>query len=272
VVPEISIGDDEGRQVTLRIGATADVSSEDENSLLPVFGISMRRDLGEAHQFVSFDYAGSSQVPGYTVLKSNPMGLFGGNADLGRERADEFSLTLGHRSSDWYTTLTAFYRKDDNLVDWTFSSGAPFARQANAVDLDVFGLQLVYGRSWRMVDLVAGYTYLEKEEDYIVDTVDASFYALNFARHRATLALRIRLSDRLELLLDNQYRQQEANPLRASSDTAFVASAAIVWNPPNGRGLGVALAVDNIGDDDFEQFPGTPAVGQQLSLSGRYDW
>ena len=272
VVPEITVADDEGRQVTLRIGATADVSSEDENSVLPVLGLSLTRDLGGDSQFISLDYAGTSQLPGYTVLKSRPAGLFGGNADLGRERADEFSLTMGHTSSDWYTTISAFYRKDDDLVDWTYSSGAPFARQANAVDLDVIGAQLLYGRSWQKVDLVAGYSYLDKDEDYKVDTVDASFYALNFARHRATLALRIRLSDRLELLLDNEYRQQEANPLRASSDNAFVSSAAIAWNPQNGRGLGVALAVDNIGDDDFEQFPGTPAVGQQVSLSARYDW
>ncbi|MEM7279101.1 MAG: TonB-dependent receptor [Pseudomonadota bacterium] len=272
VVPEITVGDDEGRQVTFRVGATADVSSEDENSVLPVLGIRVTRNKGGDNQYVSLDYAGTSQVPGYTVLNSRPAGLFGGNPDLGRERADEFSLTLGQESSDWYTNFTAFYRKDDDLVDWTFSSGAPFARQANAVDLDVFGAQLVYGRSWRNVDLVAGYSYLDKDEDYIVDTVDASFYALNFARHRATLALRFRLSDRLELLLDNEYRQQEANPLRASSDNAFISSAAIAWNPQNGRGLGVALAIDNIGDDDFEQFPGTPAVGQQLSLSARYDW
>jgi hypothetical protein len=157
-------------------------------------------------------------------------------------------------------------------VDWTYSSGAPFARQANAVDLDVFGAQLLYSRSWQAIDIVAGYSYLDKDEDYKVDTVDASFYALNFGRHRATLALRVRFSDRLELLLDNEYREQQANPLRASSDNAFISSAALTWHAQDGRGPGVALAVDNIGDDDFEQFPGTPAVGRQVSLSVRYDW
>jgi hypothetical protein len=38
------------------------------------------------------------------------------------------------------------------------------------------------------------------------------------------------------------------------------------------KGLGVVLSADNLGDDDYQQFPGTPAVGRQLSLSLRYDW
>ena len=204
LVPEITLIDGIERQLTLRAGVSADISSEDENTVLPVLGVTLRREVAGGSQFVSLDYAGTSQVPGYTALKSPPAGLFGGNANLGRERADELSLTLGQENGDWRGTVTTFFRKDDKLVDWTFSSGAPFARQANAVDLDVFGAQLLFSRSWRAFDLVAGYSYLDKKEDYRVDTVDASFYALNFARHRATLAIRVRISERMELLLDNE--------------------------------------------------------------------
>ena len=272
VVPEIDVSLDADRSVVLRTGFSLDVSSEDDNEILPVVGITLSRDTGGDRSFISLDYAATSQVPGYTVLKSRPAGLFGGNANLGRERADELSLVLGRESRDWYGTITAFFRQDDDLVDWTYESGAPFARQANAVDIEVFGLQLLFSKSWQNVDLVAGYSYMDKDENYLSDTVDASYYALNFARHRATLALRIDISDRLELRLDNEYREQQANPLRASSDSAFINSATLAWRPINGRGLGVALAADNIGDDDFQQFPGTPAVGQQVSLSVRYDW
>ena len=149
------------------------------------------------------------------------------------------------------------------------SSGAPFSRQANAVDLDVFGAQLLFSRSWAAFDLVAGYSYLDKNEDYRVDTVDASFYALNFARHRATLAIRVRVSERMELLLDNEYRQQQPNPLRTSADHAFISSAALTWNNGDGNGLGLALAVDNIGDDDFE-LVATIQSSQSLVTSSRF--
>jgi hypothetical protein len=111
--------------------------------------VTFSRDDGGDRSYVSLDYAATSQVPGYTVLNSRPAGLFGGNPDLGRERADELSLVLGRDSQDWYTTVTAFYRQDDDLVDWTYESGAPFARQANAVDIDVVGVQILYGKAGR---------------------------------------------------------------------------------------------------------------------------
>ena len=34
----------------------------------------------------------------------------------------------------------------------------------------------------------------------------------------------------------------------------------------------LALTADNLTDDDYQQFPGTPAVGRQVSLSARYQW
>jgi len=272
IVPSIDLSRSTDRSVTLRAGASVDISSRDSNEVLPVLGVTVRRDLNNASQFFSLEYAGTSQVPGYTVLNSRPTGLFGGNPDLGRERADELSLSFGRESDERHMNLTAFYRRDDDLVDWTYDSGAAFARQANDVDIDVIGVALVFGRRWQSLDLIAGYTYLDKDADYGSASVDASFYALNFARHRATLAIGYQLNDRLHLKLDNEYRQQEENPLRASSDSAFVVSASLAWEPPNGHGFGVAIAVDNLGDDDYEQFPGTPAVGRQFSVSVRYDW
>jgi len=221
---------------------------------------------------LSLEYAGSSQLPGYTVLKSRPTGLFGGNPDLGREKARQISLSAGKQGADWDGALTLFYRKDDDLVDWTFESGAPFARQANPVDIDVFGVEAFIRRHWQAFDLVASYTYLDKDADYGTATVDASFYALNFAKQRATLAASYRFTDRLELRLDNEYRRQESNPLRASSDSAFLVSASLAWEPPEGRGFGIALTADNLTDDDYQQFPGTPAVGRPVSLSARYLW
>ena len=272
VVPEIELSRSADRSVLLRVGASLDVSNRDSNEVLPVLGITVRSGDGALQHIVSLEYAGTSQVPGYTVLNSRPTGLFGGNPDLGRERADELSLSIGRESEDWQSSMTLFMRKDDDLVDWTYDSGAPFARQANDVDIDVLGAALLFSRHWQAVDLVAGYTYLDKDADYGSASVDASFYALNFARHRATLAINYRIGRQLILRLDNEYREQESNPLRASADSAFLVSASLAWQPAGGRGFGVALVADNLGDDDFEQFPGTPAVGRQLSFNVRYDW
>lgn len=272
VVPSFDIVQTDDKTVTLRFGANADWSNRDSSAVSPVLGATVRKSSAHGESFIALEYAGSSQLPGYTVLNSRPSGLFGGNPDLGREKARQLSLSFGKEASGWNATLTAFYRRDDDLVDWTFESGAPFARQANSVDLDVYGLEVFASRRWNALDVVAGYTFLDKDADYGSAVIDASYYALNFARHRATLAVRYRFGERIELRLDNELRMQEKNPLRSSSDRAFLMSATLAWEPPDGSGFSVALAADNLTDDDYQQFPGTPAVGRQLSLSARYAW
>ncbi len=258
------------QEITLRFGATADWSNRDGSDVSPLLGATIRGTGRSSARYLSMEYAETSQLPGYTALNSRPAGLFGGNPDLGREKARQLMLAAGRDGESWDGKVTVFYREDDDLVDWTFATGAPFARQANAVDIDVLGIELFARWRWEDADLVASYTYLDKDADYGSAIVDASFYALNFATHRATLALRYRFAGDFELLWDNEYREQRDNPLRAGSDEALLSSLAVTWSSPGGFGL--ALTVDNLTDDDYQQFPGTPAVGRQLSLSAGYQW
>ncbi|MDX1499743.1 MAG: hypothetical protein R3176_07595 [Woeseiaceae bacterium] len=270
LVPARRIERPSGRSVTFRFGGTLDASNRDASAFSPVLGMTVEETLPDGTRHVTLEYAATSQLPGYTVLGSGPSGLFGGNPDLGREKARQLLLSVGQQAFDWRGTITVFYRADDDLVDWTFSSDSPFARQANPVDIDVFGVELLYSSTFGPARVSIGYTWLDKEADYGEADVDASFYALNFARHRATLALRYRLPRSLELRLDTEYREQEENALRASSDTAVVVAASLGWQHANG--FGVALIADNLTDDDYQQFPGTPAVGRQVSLRARYEW
>ena len=272
VVPSIDVARADDRTITLRFGATFDWSNRDSNQVSPVLGATLRKTSSNGSRHYSIEYAATSQLPGYTVLNSPPAGLFGGNSDLGREKARQLSVSAGTETADWDGKLTLFYRQDDELVDWTFASVAPLARQANPVDLDVLGVEAFIRRRWRSLDLVGSYTYLDKDADYGAAVVDASFYALNFATHRATLAARYRFTDRIELRWDNEYREQRRNPLRGGSDEALLVSLALAWEPPDSRGFGLAITADNLTDDSYEQFPGTPAVGRQVSLSAKYLW
>ena len=91
-----------------RFGASVDISNRDSNEVLPVIGLTMQRDVANGSRFLSLEYAGTSQVPGYTVLNSGPSGLFGGNPDLGRERADELSMDqLAERYLEIYERAAA---------------------------------------------------------------------------------------------------------------------------------------------------------------------
>jgi vitamin B12 transporter len=272
LVPTIDISLSGNRMVRARIGASLDSSNRDSNAVSPVAAVRLKTTTAGGDNFYELEYVSTSQLPGYTALNSRPAGLFGGNPDLGREKAKQLSLSYRRESLSWSGSASLFYRDDSDLVDWTYSTDTPFSRQANPVDLDVLGLELLVNRQWNSLGLFAGYTYLDKDENYGMAVVDASFYALNYARHRATLAIQYFITQRLELRMDNEYRVQKDNPLRTTRDTAYLVSLALVFRPENIDGLGLTLGADNLTDSDYQFFPGTPAVGRQLSFSAAYRW
>jgi vitamin B12 transporter len=203
VVPSIESSLASGSTLLWRAGATLDYSDRDSNAASPLLSVTLSRtDAGGSTNY-SLEYAATSQVPGYTALKSNPSGLFGGNPNLGREKAKQLAVSIERDTGDWQMRATLFSRRDDKLVDWTYSTVSPFSRQANAVDIDVLGFEAFFVRAWESVDIAIGYTALDKDADYGTAQVDASFYALNFAKHRATLAFVYRFSGSFEFRLDN---------------------------------------------------------------------
>jgi outer membrane receptor protein involved in Fe transport len=212
-------------------------------------------------------------VPGYTAVASNPdSGLFRGNASLGRERSDNFEAGGEWRIGDLQLEASVFHRRDDDLVDWTYSrSMAPLAaRTANNVDIRTTGIELLVRGRWSWLRWVAGYTWLTKREEYGLDEVDASFYALNYPRHRATLALIAKPHPTLELRADHELRDQAPNVLRHGRDRVVLASARVIYKSPAWRGLVVTLAADNLYDLGFQEIPGVPGARRRASVGASY--
>jgi len=120
---------------------------------------------------------------------------------------------------------------------------------------------------------VIGYTWLGKGADYRGAAVDASFYALNYARHRLTAALTARLGHGFELRLDNEFRAQEPNALRtAGGDSALLSSVGLTYRPPSWRRFAVTVAIDNLWDEDFQELPSVPASPRETSARVSYAW
>jgi len=262
----------DGRVLILGAGLRADISNRDEDALLPLFEIALEWSGAQSTNRLGLDYTRTSQVPGYTALKSPPTGLFGGNPNLGRAFASTTALAFDRTTLNLELSTALFHRKDDDLVDWTYRAGAPFARQANTVDMDVTGWEAaVVWRSSR-AEFVGGYTFLHKDEDYGTAAVDASYYALNYARHRFTFALTWQPLDALAFRLDTEYRAQFENPLRGGKDRAFNGSASLTWQLPMIRNASLGAVIDNLTDDDFQEFPGTPAIGRRGSVFAELTW
>ena len=147
------------------------------------------------------------------------------------------------------------------------------ARTANAVDVATTGLEIVASRRTARYDLVFGYTALSKAADYGTATVDASFYALNFARHRLTAAAVLRLGAGVELRVDNEYRVQEKNLLRViGGNEAFLTAVGVYYLPARLRGLELSLLVDNLWGSDYQEVPAVPAARRQFSIGAVYRW
>ena len=258
--------------VSVKAGASYDYSDRDDDRLAPLLEIA-RESHGSPLQRVYVSYAQTTQVATYTALKSNPSaGLFRGNQNLGREVTQNLEIGASGTLMGWTGQAAVFHRRDDDLVDWTFRRGVT-ARSANAVDIATSGFEVVARRSWKALDLVIGYTWLGKTEDYGSALVDASFYALNYARHRLTFAITARLNSSLELRLDNEARFQAPNLLRTrGGEEPLLTSVGLTFRPPSWRHLSITVQADNLWDSEFQEVPAVPASPRQVSALVGYAW
>ena len=262
----------DGGHINAKFGGTVDRSNRARTAWSPVAELA-RTWSGQGLTRMYFSFSGSSQLPSYTALNSNPSaGLFRGNAALGREKARNFEVGFAGALGGWSGQASVFYRKDHDLVDWTYRRGVT-ARAANAVDVDTAGFELVGRRSWSHVDVVLGYTALTKAADYKGAVVDASFYALNYARHRLTGAVIYRFNREWELRLDNTARLQADNPLRViGGDEALSSALGIIFKPRQLRGVSLSLRADNLWSSNYQDVPAVPASPRQISAGLTYGW
>lgn len=272
VLPEWMVGP-AARRLTIQAGGAYDDDNRQPGAWSPLASLAWTRQSTEGQWRTYVEYAGSSQVPSYTALNSNPAaGLFRGNPGLRRQTARNLEAGVRFDSGRWRVEAVIFRRLDDDLVDWTFRRGVT-ARTANPVDLRVDGLELLATWHAGPAEVVLGYSHLDKHADYRGATVDASFYALNFPRHRATAAFTWKLGSGWELRLDNEYRVQEPNPLRTlGGEHAFLTAAGLHFVPSWAPNFDWSLLVDNVWNSSFQEVPAVPAARRQLAVGAGYRW
>ncbi len=271
LVPERSWRLADGANVVLKAGATYDGSNRDSSAVSPA--IELARERPGTPERIYASYSEATQVPTYTALNSSTSsGLFRGNPNLGREKSHNFEIGASNVVAGWVAQAAVFYRRDDDLVDWTFARGVT-ARAANAVDVATTGAELVARRSWTSLDLVVGYTWLTKDADYKGAAVDASFYALNYARQRLTAAVTWRVSREFEIRLDNEVRDQAANLLRTrGGHQPILSSLGVTYRPAFLRRVSIVAQVANLWDSEYQEVPSVPAARRQWSGNVGYAW
>jgi outer membrane receptor protein involved in Fe transport len=273
IVPEYirSLGNQE--ELTFKFGASLDDTNRDDSDVSPVAEISWKRtdkQAGSKHAYIS--YAESTKVLGYGAIGGSPSGLFASDPDLLREISKNIELGYTVKETDWSMKGALFYRWDNDLVDWTYDSNNTNARSAKNVDIETVGIEIIGSRTWNKLQTIASYSYLHKDEDYKDSTIDVSFYALNFPEHRATLGLIWNPNDLWEIRIDNEWREQQANPLREGPSNTLNSHLAASYFPAHLNDIEVFVAFDKPWDEEFQDIPGTPGRGDQFSLGATYSW
>lgn len=256
-----------GMNLRASAGAVLDTSSEDATVVLPQAGLSLNGSGGGLDWTVFLERTETSRVPGYTVLNSPPAGLFGGNPELGRARAETTEGGMRLQSGPLSAELLLFRREDRDLVDWVYEADAPTARQASPLDATVDGVETRLRWEARRWLLEAGYAWLDKDVAYAASGGDASFYVLNYARHRVTLAAEGKVTGQLTLRAEARYREHPENLLRQSGDNGLFLDVAFRWTGFPAEDWNLQGSLENLTDEAFASHPGTPGARRSWRLS-----
>ena len=273
LLPEYQMEMHDGESVTVRIGGSFDDTNRDDSKFSGICDLTWEHRENDNHfESLYISYVETSQIAGYTAIAASSGGPFASNSDLDRETTQNLELGGSLNRDTWTFEGALFYRWDDDLVDWTYSENDTSARSAKGVDIETFGIELIASKRWDAIEAIASYTFLDKDEDYGDDSIDASFYALNYAKHRITLGAIWSPCESVEVRIDNEWRSQEDNDLRGSDNEALFTHIGVSVYPPQIDGLELFLAVDNAWDDDYEEVPGTPGRSDQVSCGATYRW
>ena len=274
ILPEYRVPLQDGKSLAVRLGASLDETNRDDSRISPLLDVTWtKRHTDGSSERLYISYAESSQVAGYTAIGgSETGGLFRSNHSLDRETSRNVEVGAVLDQGEWSLEGAIFFRQDDNLVDWTFSEASTSARSASNVDIETLGVEALATRRWGNLEALISYSFLGKNGDYGDTGIDASFYALNFPTHRATLGAIWRPLSLLELRVDNEARSQETNVLRTGDDGAVFTRAGVSVFPSAEAGIELHFAVDNAWDDRFQDVPGTPGRGDQYSASLTWRW
>jgi outer membrane cobalamin receptor len=273
LLPAYRVEQGQQQSLTYRAGFSWDDNSQNKGQFSPLADVTWQKtyDNGDLDQW-HLAFAQSSQVAGYGAIAGPTGGLFASNPELDRELSNNLELGAKLQRADWMASIALFYRWDQDLVDWTYDSGTPSSRSANNVDINTLGLECLVSKQWDSLKVLASYALLEKSEDYGLATVDASFYALNYAEHRGTLGLIWSPLDTFQLRVDNEWRHQAVNAIRSGSDSVFFTHLSLSIYPSQVPEVELFVAVDNLWETEFEEIPGTVGKGRQFSAGLNYFW
>jgi len=106
-----------------------------------------------------------------------------GNLELKPEETQAISLGARYRTSVIDATVTGFYHKGKNMIDWVMYDAEDIYHSANFIKLDNLGLELSTVFHLGFGKLNVGYAYIHQNHDTDL-VIYKSKYVLEYLRHK----------------------------------------------------------------------------------------
>ncbi|MFH1460333.1 MAG: TonB-dependent receptor [Candidatus Omnitrophota bacterium] len=196
-------------KILLAIGLTGCVYDDFKDQILPDVSLGYR--LQEALKIRS-SFNRSVRVPTFTELYyQSPANM--GNVNLAPEKSKNYELGLDYTKTYFSSSLTAFKRKGENLIDWARTPDSTVYQVLNVAEVETRGLEADLKikpekinpslENWQKLKF--GYTYIDKDKQ--VNNL-ISKYAFDFLKHKFTLGTEHKLIAGIILDAELSYLQR----------------------------------------------------------------
>lgn len=243
-------------------GVRQEVFEREKPSSLPQAGITWNVAEGQS---IALSAGRAVRRPSYTELNyESPASL--GNQGLDPQFSDSVELNWSLDRDRWSLRGGPFVRRTRDTVDWIRATEESTRWTAeNIGTVDSLGADAAL--TWLCRDdlnILASAAWLQQQADA---DVYSSRYALDYARAQARLEAQWFMNRLLTFSLAQGCRHQAENPLREHGSDQWLTDARMEIHPPRWAYARLVFSIENLWDDDFEEFPGQDtATGRRAYL------
>lgn len=208
----------------------------------------------------------SFRMPTFTELYyTGPTNI--GNPELQQEEASTIDFGVNYKTKAFSAQGSFFYRQGRNIIDWVKRTNASDEKwqTMNYTSVNTYGYEFQttilpkeISSSLAFIENVKiNFTYNDsqvEELNYI------SYYALDYLKHKVSLAADFSILKRLKLSINTQY-QERHNPTDAASlyEPFITCNAKLFWE---GKHIRPFIVVNNIFDVTYYDFNHLPQAGR----------
>ncbi|MDD2238061.1 MAG: TonB-dependent receptor, partial [Kiritimatiellae bacterium] len=232
----------------------------EEPAMLPQVSVQWEGVYG---QLVEMAYSQTVRQPSYTELNyESPASL--GQEGLDNQFADTLELHWKLARDVWSLEIGPFARETRDTVDWVRPTEASTRWLAENV-----GTVRALGADGSAVWMVREDLRLRADGMWMSQSDNADIYASRYALDYMRVLVRVhaqwQVTHRVDCAFSQGYRLQAENPMRGHGDEQWLAALRLGVRLPGCRDVRLVLSVENLWDDDFEEFPGqATATGRRV--------